>query len=283
MTLDQIQVIDIIVKKGSFSGAAQQLNRAQSAVSYTVKNIEEEWGIKIFDRSSYRAKLTPAGEAVLGKIRAVLKNVDSLDLLAKQLSEIREPIIRLSVNNLFPLTKFMPILLQFKNQFPNIQLQLAVDHLDSSFKKLEAGKVDLAITMEVPQSGSIDVKSYYNVQLVGVAASNYFGSKNIDQADLVTKTQIIVSSQKVEEKSKDAGLMDGSNQWVVADLETKKEMIHSGLGFGYMPLYMVVEDLKSGKLTDISCMKKVKVPMKLQKRVEDPIGPAKQFFWESTL
>ena len=79
MTLDQLQIIETIVKSGSFSGAAKQLHRAQSAVSYSVKNLEDHWGFEIFDRSSYRAKLTPTGKAVIGKIRALLQNAETLD------------------------------------------------------------------------------------------------------------------------------------------------------------------------------------------------------------
>lgn len=65
MTLDQLYVIDTILKTGSFTAASKELHRAQSAVSHTVKTIEEEWGVDLFDRTSYRAKLTRTGEAIL--------------------------------------------------------------------------------------------------------------------------------------------------------------------------------------------------------------------------
>ena len=66
LTLDQLRVLDSIERLGSFARAARELSRATSAVSYSVKTLEESLGLRLFDRSGHRAALTPE-EAVLLK------------------------------------------------------------------------------------------------------------------------------------------------------------------------------------------------------------------------
>ena len=52
MTLDQLEAVHAIVERGSFRAAAEQLHRSQPALSASVKNLEDEFGIRIFDRTT---------------------------------------------------------------------------------------------------------------------------------------------------------------------------------------------------------------------------------------
>ena len=73
MTLDQLEVFQAIVFTGSFRGASERLNRAQSAVSYAIQNLEEDLGCELFDRNAYRAQLTPQGETIYQKAQSLLQ------------------------------------------------------------------------------------------------------------------------------------------------------------------------------------------------------------------
>ena len=75
ITLDQFRVFVTIVDTGSFAAAARQLNRTQSAVTYTVQKLEEQTGLDLFDRSSYRPTLTTAGQSLLPHARQIVQNV----------------------------------------------------------------------------------------------------------------------------------------------------------------------------------------------------------------
>ena len=63
--LDAVEALDAVVRHGGFAHAAAALHRVPSAVSYQVAKLEEQLGVKLLDRSGYRVRLTPAGEAVL--------------------------------------------------------------------------------------------------------------------------------------------------------------------------------------------------------------------------
>ena len=99
-TLDQLRVLSVYSKSDSFENAAQGLHRAQSAVSYAIKSLEESLGVALLDRSGYRARLTPEGEAILSKAEAVLAGAEELEHVARELREGAEPELNILINGI---------------------------------------------------------------------------------------------------------------------------------------------------------------------------------------
>src|ERR1700757_5522617 len=92
LTLDQIRLFLAVTDAGSFSKAAKQLNRAQSAVTYGIQKLEAQLGIPLFDRAAYRPALTEAGRALLPRARRIAEETnafrDTARTLASGLEEI---------------------------------------------------------------------------------------------------------------------------------------------------------------------------------------------------
>jgi len=78
ITIDQIECFRAVSESGSFQKAGEKLNKAKSAVMYSVKNLEEQLGFTLLDRSSYRSKVTSQGEAFLFRSQKVLDNMSEL-------------------------------------------------------------------------------------------------------------------------------------------------------------------------------------------------------------
>ena len=71
-TLDQLRALVAIERAGNFSAAGRELYRATSAVSYAIKNLEDQLGVTLFDRRGRQAKLTDVGRCVLQEAHVVL-------------------------------------------------------------------------------------------------------------------------------------------------------------------------------------------------------------------
>lgn len=71
-----LEVVDAVARNGSFSSAAQELHRVPSAVSYTVRQLEEWLAVPLFERRHRDVELTPAGAWFLKEGRSVIKNAD---------------------------------------------------------------------------------------------------------------------------------------------------------------------------------------------------------------
>ncbi len=78
LTLEALQVLDAIARRGSFAAAAQELNRAPSSLSYQVQKLEQDLDLVIFDRSGHKAVFTEAGQLLLNRGRILLSAANDL-------------------------------------------------------------------------------------------------------------------------------------------------------------------------------------------------------------
>ncbi len=280
MTLDQLQVIEMTVKEGSITAAAKKLNKAPSALSIAIKSIEDYWGVHLFDRSEYRLKLSAEGEALYSKISRILQDLGELERHALSLGDGLEPQLKISINILFPIQRIEKLLYKISKKFPNVQLSISVVNREKSMKKLKNREVDFIISQYEPRYSTIKQKRILDTYLVGVAGKNYVSNGSISKSELQSKTQIIVSSMNPNDKSEKPGLIGSSNQWSVADINSKLSLIKNNLGYGFMPNYLVTDLIKKNKLIELKAMKKINTPMYIYHLHDQIIGKCKKFFWD---
>src|SRR5687767_7794710 len=84
-TLDQLRTFIAVVDEGNFSAAGRKLKRVQSAVSHAMAQLEQQLGVKLWDRSSKIPRLTSAGELLLNAARKVSADADALKRTAEGL------------------------------------------------------------------------------------------------------------------------------------------------------------------------------------------------------
>ena len=78
MTYEQLVVLHAIVAQGTFRGAAEQLNKSQSAISHMLKKLEDEIDITLLSREEYRPKLTSKGEVFYRQATRVMQQMQQL-------------------------------------------------------------------------------------------------------------------------------------------------------------------------------------------------------------
>ena len=84
ITIEVLETLDAIERRGSFAKAAEELNKATSAVSYAVQKLEEQLDIALFQRQGRRSVLTPAGRLLLAEGREILQTTARLANKAKR-------------------------------------------------------------------------------------------------------------------------------------------------------------------------------------------------------
>lgn len=78
MELRHLETFVAVAEEASFSRAADRLHVVQSAVSATIRNLEREWGVTLFHRTTHRVELSPEGRALLPEARAALQAAASV-------------------------------------------------------------------------------------------------------------------------------------------------------------------------------------------------------------
>src|SRR5262249_48550382 len=97
-SLEQWAVLAAVIDQGGFAQAAAHLHRSQSAVSYTVARLQEALGVPLLAIEGRKAVLTPHGEVLLKRARPLLKDMGTVESLARQLEKGWESELRLVVD-----------------------------------------------------------------------------------------------------------------------------------------------------------------------------------------
>ncbi len=124
MELRQLHYFLMVAETLHFGRAAEQLHIAQQPLSFQIKQLEDELGVKLFVRTTRSVALTPAGEAMLAEVRAGLNRIDRGVELAQRTARGEEGklIIGYTINTLCSV--MAPIIRQFRERYPQIELVL---------------------------------------------------------------------------------------------------------------------------------------------------------------
>lgn len=277
--LDHLNVVSTICDVGSFQLASEKLNKARSAVSYSVKQVEEYYQIQIFDRSNYRPKLTGDGKILLVQIRHLLKQARNFEDFVQELKGENEVELRLGVSSNFPLEKLTGLLKSLKADFPTTTIHLEIETA-SGERILQEAKVDIAIFGAPSKSVFIDYRQIdtMSIPLVISRALVETDAANVSETDLARHAQVIVKS--TDEKSPDVGLLDDALKWYVTDLHAKKALICAGLGWGRLPHHLSKPEIDSGKLVVLDTLGDLTLPIYLTKLANRSLGPVGKRIWD---
>ncbi len=145
MTPRQLRYFVTIAQCGSITTAAAQLHVAQPALSHHLAALEEELGIAVFVRHARGVHLTPAGQRLLERATAILRQLERLpDDVHAASEEPRGPVALCVVGSLAPLLA-APLFRTLLAEAPDLQLQLSTAISFEARALVEARKVDLAI------------------------------------------------------------------------------------------------------------------------------------------
>ena len=145
MTFRQLEYLVEVADQGSFSLAARKLMIAQPSLSQSIKSIETEFGITLFDRSAVPLVPTPAGEAFINKAHIILtamadlrQEISFLETTPRQL--------RIGISDSAALIN-KHIFQAFSQAYPDVKLQLVERDQYQLERMLEAEKLDMIFTM----------------------------------------------------------------------------------------------------------------------------------------
>lgn len=139
---DELKVFIAVVESGSFSRAAEQLQMANSAVSRTVKKLENKLGVALLTRTTRQLALTQEGEHYFRRVQKLMQEMSTAEseLIDRQMSP--QGVLRIDAATPVVLHLLLPMIKPFRERYPNVTLSLISSE---SFINLIERKVDVAI------------------------------------------------------------------------------------------------------------------------------------------
>lgn len=255
ITIEVLETLDAIERRGSFAKAAEELNKATSAVSYAVQKLEEQLDIALFQRQGRRSVLTPAGRLILAEGREILHTTTRLAKKAKEVATGWEPRISIAVESLQSYPEFFRVLHEFLKVHASMEIDVCESVLNGGWEALERGRVDLIVGAPgpVPQQKGYRVIPLTCADLVPVIGASH------ELADVATKPaefearlpkvrRIITHDTSMIDVTRSAGLSSDGKMFYVQNIDQKVEAIMAGIGIGHLPRQRIQKQLNNGQL-----------------------------------
>jgi len=292
LTLDQFSVFAIVVEEGSFAAAARRMGRAQSAVTYAVQKMEEQSGLVLFDRSSYRAALTESGRSLFPRVKRILEDVADYKLQVLEMTRGLEAELRIVLDAYTPADLLSRSLEAFNRQFPRVELNITVEPFEAASRTVRDGRADIGVLIELMRlNDDFERCVCGTIDLVAVAAPTHplaEFDKSLSADALRDHTQLILTSDSDAQDRLEYGV-HATNGWRLRDIDTKHRLLLAGVGWGSMPRSKVADDLTAGTLVELKvdrwegADKMPEFPLVVAHSRHRPMGPAGRWLVERFL
>jgi DNA-binding transcriptional LysR family regulator len=254
LSLDALLLVDAVARRGSLAGAAAELGRAPSAVTYAARRLEEDLDVLLFDRRGYRARLTPAGEELLREGRRLLGAAEDLRRRVQRIAQGWERELRIALDTVLPFSRLLPLLGEFCEAAPT-QLRVTHEVLGGTWDALASHRCDLAVGASTaaptaPHAG-FRTRRLGDARFVfAVAPSHPLARETapLTAAQMRAHRQIVVADTSRQLAPRTAGLIGAAETITVPGMTDKIAAQAAGLGVGYVPLHLVRGHLARGDL-----------------------------------
>lgn len=259
MKLDQLRAFIAVVETGSFRSAADAIHKTQPGISAAVKALEEQYGILLFDRNSYRPTLTSEGHAFFQQSKKLMSQVLQLENLGHDLAQGTEAPLQLCLSQMALDDDCMSRIkaFQHQHQHANIALDITTDHLYGVQEKLTKNKCEIAIG---PRYGLDDRHAFIElnkITMIAVISPELLATLNtsdtkIKQQSLYAIPQILVNDTTANaSENGHRYVLPTGKRWYVNDFQAKKTLLVHGLGWARMPKHCIQAELNNGQLVPI--------------------------------
>ena len=246
-----------VAEHRSFTKAAAQVGIALPTMSQTIRSLEEQLGVRLFNRTTRSVALTEAGERLLAEVQPIL---DSIDHAVESINSFRDKpmgTLRLTVLRPFAMMLLAPLIAPFLAEFPAIRLEIAVD--DTS--DIVSGGFDAGIQVgHRIQRDMTVLRIGDGFRMLTVAAPEYMArhERPSHPRDLYAHNCILFRTPWDHAISHWIFTKDGQQIEVtpegtltVNDLDLWLNAVLDGIGVGYLPEAMVAPYLAQGRLVTL--------------------------------
>lgn len=245
-----------VVKHNGFSNASQKILISQPALSYSIKKLEEDLGVKLLQRNNKSLSLTKEGEELFNKLKKIenILNEDKKEITGK----ISIGVLRIMADNLL-----LPILTEFKEKYPLIELEVIIEENRTLLSLFEKHKLNLVINKNVFENANENITNIFlNKFETCFACSKQFYERNKEELSNInnfSSWNLILPPQSKKRREID-GYLENLNLKPKVSLELGnsillKDMVKNGDYVGYFTKLAIEKELNSNELIKLKCFK----------------------------
>ncbi|MEI9920364.1 MAG: LysR substrate-binding domain-containing protein [Bacteroidota bacterium] len=253
MNIQQLKYIVMLDQERHFARAAEACHVTQPGLTIQLKSLEEEIGVKIFDRSKVPLKPTAIGEEVIARAKRVLREVDGLrDLVVGKKNEL-QGVVRVGV-----VSTLSPYLVPFfmsrlEQETPKVEYVIKEASTVQLMKDLETGELDVALMATPTGKESLQEFPVFLEPFVAYlhashpqAKSEFYKLNKDDKLGLLLLTsEYCYNAQLLDICSLTDKNSSSQSSYEITSIETLKNMVRANFGFAIVPVLSVGSEPKT--------------------------------------
>lgn len=250
---DVLKLIHTIAETGNFSIAAEKLYKVPSAISYTIKKVEDELGVTLFDRSGRQVKLTEAGKYFVHHSQWFLHSYEHLITQTKTIENGVERTFTIVVNNIINYAALAKLTEKITALFPATELSIHTEVYNGCWEALYKKKANLIIGAPhtAPHIDNIVYHPIGKIEWDFVVAPHHplaHLTTVLTSEQLRLYPAIVVKDTAFNMNKQVSWALEGQKVIYVSELSTAINFIIAGVGIGYIPHHRIKTLLDQGKV-----------------------------------
>ena len=256
----RLQVFYTVARLLSFTKAAEELHMTQPAVTFQVRQLEEQFNTRLFDRTHNRISLTEAGKKVYECGARIFEIYAEMDNSVRQLTGDISGVLILGAST--TIAEYMlPVLLgDFKAEHPNVTVRLKVANTDGIVSQVENNAIDLGVVEAPVTNKNLVVEECSKDQLVVIvppghdlANEDMVPLKRLGDFPFICREEGSGTREVMLESMHKAGMSDSelSVSMELGSLEAIKGAVEAGMGISVISSATIQKELKLGTLVAI--------------------------------
>ncbi len=251
LSIDEALILDTLAHEGSIAKTATALGKGASSVIYTMASIEEKMGLPIFDRSGYRTRLLAAGDRLRAACQKLIEASLELEGLCQTIESGFEPDLHFVVEGIVPIEALLGPLSRLSAKGAPTRLHLDTLYLSEVEARFREIRADFMVSLLEPlDDRGLEYLDLETIWVHLVAHRDHplsQGKRSRSLHELRAHSLLTVKGSDPRLRTPTRSL-EGGSTLRFNDFSVKKAAIMRGLGFGWLPEYLIRRELASSTL-----------------------------------
>lgn len=254
MEIRELRSLLYLADLGSLAKAAERMNLTSPAVHKHLKLLEDELGVRLYERAGRALRLTQEALVLLPRIRNILIEYDAAIQELEEVKGLRKGLVRIGAGPTFSSYMLPQLLEGFRRQHGDMELFVETGHTPQLLEDLDRGTLDMAIIVgsELMAEGDFEIRKEWDFEFVLAAPPGQL-PRRCALARLQAAPFILYRKGSVMENHVDryfaAHRFHPRVVMRLDNAEAIKAMIKSELGVSLLPFWTVSQEVKQRKLS----------------------------------
>jgi DNA-binding transcriptional LysR family regulator len=258
INLDQLRIFQAVAETLSFTRAAEVVHLTQPGISKHIKQMEEYYGLPLFDRLGKKVALTQAGEILAEATQEIVASITAAEQRIDELKGLHGGKLCLGASFALGIYMLPGILAAFRKKYPAVDVTVDISLSAKIVAKILANKLDLGLVSRDVRDPRLIAREFMTDELIAIAPRNHRWAKKsrIRPQELLGETLLVAARgagtrSVLEERLKEKGIVL-KNVVDFGNMEGVKKAVEAGLGVSIQAQSVVQRELAAGSLTGVS-------------------------------